>query len=183
MMFIFRLNAMERLGCHLGKKKKYLTIETYTGAFSIYMYASVLGQGNKGNRDLPEDLAIYMDLVRSLQKDGSDWYNYDVTFLKAKHANMSLSWRQVDQVLYSRALMKKLHGAHPLQSIPFGASPFADFALNSTKETLVPQIVSMSTSVLHALSHTQKSNAGEAKMTNHPSPINPLHQKQTSHHV
>lgn len=32
-----------------------------------------------------------------------------------------------------------------------------------------------------ALSHTQKSNAGEAKMINHPSTINPLHQKQTSH--
>lgn len=60
------------------KKKMYLTIGTWTDAFSIF--ASVLRQENKGNSDLPEDLAIYMDLIRSLQKDGGDWYNYDVTF-------------------------------------------------------------------------------------------------------
>lgn len=41
----------------------------------------------------------------------------------------------------------------------------------------------MHTSVPRALSHTQKSNAGEAKMINHPSTINLLHQKQTSHKV
>lgn len=41
----------------------------------------------------------------------------------------------------------------------------------------------MHTSVPCALNHTQKSNAGEAKMINHPSTINPLHQKQTSHKV
>lgn len=35
----------------------------------------------------------------------------------------------------------------------------------------------------HALSHTQKSNAGVAKMINHPSTMNPLHQKQNSHKV
>lgn len=62
------------------------------------------------NSALPEDLAIYMDLIRSLQKDGGDWYNYDATFRKAKQADISLSWRQVDQVLYSRALIKKLGG-------------------------------------------------------------------------
>lgn len=97
-----------RVGLSSGKKKKYLTIEAWTDAFSIF--ASVLRQGNKGNSDLPEDLAIYMELIRSIQKDGGDWYNYDVTFRKAKQADISLSWRQVDQVLYSRALMKKLGG-------------------------------------------------------------------------
>lgn len=96
-----------RVGLSSGKKKKYLTIETWTDAFSIF--ASVLRQGNKGNSDLSEDLAIYMDLIRSLQKDGSDWYKY-VTFRKVKQADISLSWRQVDQVLYSRALMKILGG-------------------------------------------------------------------------
>lgn len=97
-----------RVGLSSGKKKKYLTIETWTDAFIIFAF--VLRQGNKGNSDLPEDLAIYMDLIRSLQKDGGDWYNYDATFRKAKQADISLSWRQVDQVLYSRALIKKLGG-------------------------------------------------------------------------
>lgn len=78
--------------------------------------------------------------------------------------------------------MKKL-GVNPLPPISFGAIPFADFAFNSTKESPVPQIVNMHTSVPLALRHTQKSNAGEAKMINHPSPIIPLHQKQTSHKV
>lgn len=50
-----------------------------------------------------EDLAIYIDLIRSLKKNGGDWFNYDVTFRKAKKADISLSWRQTDQVLYSRA--------------------------------------------------------------------------------
>lgn len=95
---------MEGLGYYRDEKKKYLTIETWTDAFSIF--ASVLRQGNKGNSDLPEDLAIYMDLIRSR----GDWYNYDVTFQKAKQADISLSWRQMDQVLYSRAIMKKLGG-------------------------------------------------------------------------
>lgn len=84
-----------------GKKKKYLTIETWTDAFIIFAF--VLRQGNKGNSD--------MNLIRSLQKDGGDWYNYDATFRKAKQADISLSWRQVDQVLYSRSLMKKWGGA------------------------------------------------------------------------
>lgn len=98
---------MEGLGYH-RVKKKYFTIETWTNAFNIFAF--VLRQGNKGNSALPEDLAIYMDLIRSLQKDGGDWYNYDATFRKAKQADISLSWRQVDQVLYSRTLIKKWGG-------------------------------------------------------------------------
>lgn len=74
-------------------------------------------------------------------------------------------------------------GAHPLPPTPFEAIPFADFALNSTKESLVPQIVNTHTSVPHALNHTRKSNAGEAEMINHPSIINPLNQVQNSHKV
>lgn len=108
MIFIFRLNTMEGLGNHRVKRKKYLTIDTWTDAFSIF--ASNLRQGIKGNSELPEDLAIYMDLIRSLQKDRGDWHNHDVTFRKAKQADISLSWRQVDQVLYSRALLKKMGG-------------------------------------------------------------------------
>lgn len=106
-----------RVGLSSGKKKKYLTIETWTDAFSICAF--VLRQGNKGNSDLPEDLAIYMDLIRSLQKDGGDWYNYDATFRKAKQADISLSWRQVDQVLYSRALMKKMRGGGLFECIVY----------------------------------------------------------------
>lgn len=90
-----------RVGLSSGKKKKYLTIETWTDAFIIFSF--VLRQGNKGNSD--------MNLIRSLHKDGGDWYNYDATFRKAKQADISLSWRQVDQVLYSRSLMKKWGGA------------------------------------------------------------------------
>lgn len=115
-----------RVGLSSGKKEKYLTIETWTDAFSIF--ASVLRQGNKGNSDLPEDLAIYMDLIRSLQKDGGDWYNYDVTFRKAKQADISLSWRQVDQVLYSRALMKKL-GGPSITTNSFRSHSFRRFCL------------------------------------------------------
>lgn len=89
-----------RVGLSSGKKKKYLTIETWTDAFIIFSF--VLRQGNKGKSD--------MNLIRSLHKDGGDWYNYDATFRKAKQADISLSWRQVDQVLYSRSLMKKWGG-------------------------------------------------------------------------
>lgn len=81
-------------------------------------------QGNKGNSDLPEDLANYMDLIRSLQKDGGDWYKYDVTFRKAKQADISLSWRQVDQVLYSRTLMKKLGGGASITTNSFRSHSF-----------------------------------------------------------
>ena len=109
--FDFHLSVKHngRVGLTSGKKRKYLTIESWTDAFSIF--ASVLRQSNKSNSDLPEDLAIYMDLVRSIQKDGGDWYHYDMSFRKSRQADVSISWRQVDQVLYSRALMKKLGGA------------------------------------------------------------------------
>jgi hypothetical protein len=42
-----------RVGFTSGRKKKYLTIEAWTDAFSIF--ASVLRHGNKSNSDLPED--------------------------------------------------------------------------------------------------------------------------------
>ena len=44
-----------------------MTIESWTDAFNIFTY--VLRQSNKSNSDFSEDLAIYMDLVRSIQKD------------------------------------------------------------------------------------------------------------------
>lgn len=163
-----------------GKKKKYLTIEAWTDAFSIV--ASVLRQGSKGNSDLPEDLAIYMDLIRSIQKDGGDWYSYDVTFRKAKQADSSLYWRQMDQVLYSRALMKKLGGPSITTNF-FRSHSFLRFCLKFNEGKPCTQIVNTHTSVPHALNHTQKSNAGEAEMINHPSTINPLHQVQNSHKV
>jgi hypothetical protein len=102
-----------RVGLSSGKKRKFLTIEAWTDAFCIF--ASVLRHFNKSNVTLHEDLAIYMDLIRSLQKDGGDWYHYDTTFRKAKQADSSMSWRQIDQVLYSRALMKKLGGPQNAQ--------------------------------------------------------------------
>ena len=48
-----------------------------------------------------------MDLIRQIQKDGGNWYNYDVTFRRIKERDDTLPWSQVDQILYSRSLFKK----------------------------------------------------------------------------
>lgn len=52
--------------------------------------------------------------------------------------------------------MKKNWGAHSIAPISLGAILFVDFALNSTKESPISQIVNTHTSVPRALSHTQK---------------------------
>lgn len=57
-----------KVGLTSNKKKKYVTIEEWTDAFSIF--SSVLRQGNPDNHSLSESLAVYMHLIRSIQKDG-----------------------------------------------------------------------------------------------------------------
>lgn len=106
----FHLSVKDKgkVGLSSNKKKKFVTIEEWTDAFNIF--SSVLRQGSPDDRDLPESLSVYMHLIRSIQKDGGDWFHYDVTFRKARQGDLTMSWRHVDQVLYSRALMKKLGG-------------------------------------------------------------------------
>ena len=65
--FHFQLQN-RRVGLASNKKRKYLTTESWTDAFSIF--ASVLRPANPDNLNLAEDLAIYMDLIRQIQKDG-----------------------------------------------------------------------------------------------------------------
>ena len=95
----------KKVGLGSSKKKKIINIENWTDAFSIY--SSVLRKANPNDIGLAEDLTIYMDLIRQIQKDGGDWYNYDVTFRRTKERDDTLPWSQVDQILYSRSLFKK----------------------------------------------------------------------------
>lgn len=45
-----------------------------------------------------------MDLIRQIQKDGGDWFFYDVNFRQAMQNYNTLSWSYVDQILHTRAL-------------------------------------------------------------------------------
>ena len=62
----------QRVGLTSGKKRKFLTIENWTDAFSIF--ASVIRKNNPLHHTISEDLAIYMDLIRQIHKDGGDWF-------------------------------------------------------------------------------------------------------------
>lgn len=71
----------KKIGLTSGKKRKFLTIETWTDAFLIF--SSVIRKANPTNPSISEDLAIYMDLIRQIHKDGGDWFFYDVNFRQA----------------------------------------------------------------------------------------------------
>ena len=91
-----------RVGLTSGKKRRFLTIESWTDAFSIF--ASVLRKANPSHPTIAEDLAIYMDLIRQIHKDGGDWFFYDTNFRQFMQNDDTLSWSFVDQVLHTRAL-------------------------------------------------------------------------------
>ncbi|CAC5391431.1 unnamed protein product [Mytilus coruscus] len=80
----------KRVGLTSGKKKKFVSIESWTDAFSIF--SSVLRKFNPTHPTLAENLAIYMDLIRQIQKDGGDWYFYDVNFRQSMQNDDTLSW-------------------------------------------------------------------------------------------
>ena len=87
------------------KRKKYLSIEDWTDAFNIY--SSALRKIFHHVVGLAEDLAIYVHLIRTICKDGGNWYYYDTTFRRTKLTDDTLPWSQVDQILFSRCLIKK----------------------------------------------------------------------------
>lgn len=93
----------QQVGLTSSKKRKFVSIETWTDAFCIF--ASVLRKANP-HPTLAEDLAIYMDLIRQVHRDGGDWYFYDTNFRQARQNDDTLSWGTVDQVLHTRALNK-----------------------------------------------------------------------------
>ncbi|CAC5357790.1 unnamed protein product [Mytilus coruscus] len=78
-------------------------------------------------------LAIYMDLIRQIQKDGGDWYFYDVNFRQSMQNDDTLSWSYVDQILHTRSLnrfipkvnnpnpMKRTHTYNNAKPFPNGA--------------------------------------------------------------
>lgn len=106
-----------RVGLTSGKKRKFLSIESWTDAFSIY--ASVLRKANPSHPTLAEDLAIYIDLIRQIQKDGGDWYFYDTNFRQIMQNDDTLSWSYVDQVLHTRSLNRQKSRLTQLPSKPF----------------------------------------------------------------
>jgi hypothetical protein len=107
----------QKIGLASGKKRKFLTVESWTDAFAIF--ASVIRKANPTHPTIAEDLAIYMDLIRQIQKDGGDWFFYDVQFRQAMQNDDTLSWSMVDQVLYTRALNKAKSPLSPQTSKPF----------------------------------------------------------------
>nr|XP_022311604.1 uncharacterized protein LOC111116868 [Crassostrea virginica]XP_022311605.1 uncharacterized protein LOC111116868 [Crassostrea virginica]XP_022311606.1 uncharacterized protein LOC111116868 [Crassostrea virginica] len=110
----------QRVGLTSSKKKRFLNIESWTDAFCIF--ASVVRRANPSHPTLSEDLAIYMDLVRQIHRDGGDWFFYDVNFRQAMQNDDTLSWSFVDQVLHTRALNR--HKQNPAPTKPFlGQAP------------------------------------------------------------
>ncbi|VDI06524.1 Hypothetical predicted protein [Mytilus galloprovincialis] len=99
-----------RVGLTSGKKKRYVNIESWTDAFSIF--SSVIRKFNPNHPTFAEDLAIYMDLIRQIQKDGGDWYFYDVNFRQLMQNDDTLSWSYVDQILHTRSLNRFISKAN-----------------------------------------------------------------------
>ena len=87
-----------------SSKKKFLTIEQWTDAFSIY--ASVY------RTKFPEEaeaLASYRSLDRRIAAEGGGWYNYDRQFRKLK-ANSTITqykWDQREDELFFLALNRR----------------------------------------------------------------------------
>lgn len=113
-----------RVGLTSGKKRKFLTIENWTDAFMIF--SSVVRKANPNHPTISEDLAIYMDLIRQINKDGGDWYFYDINFRQSMQNDDTLSWSYVDQVLHTRALnrpkQRPIMNSNPNKPFPYTAS-------------------------------------------------------------
>lgn len=125
----------KRVGLTSGKKKKFVSIESWTDAFSIF--SSVLRKFNPTHPTLAEDLAIYMDLIRQIQKDGGDWYFYDVNFRQSMQNDDTLSWSYVDQILHTRSLNRfipKVNNPNPMKRTHTynNAKPFPNSAPRKT---------------------------------------------------
>lgn len=82
-------------------KKKFLNIEQWTDAFSIY--ASVF------RLKFPEEaegLASYMGLVRRIAEEKAGWYYYDTNFRKLKKT-LNLKWGEIENELFLVALSRR----------------------------------------------------------------------------
>lgn len=85
-------------------KKKYLSIEQWTDAFSIYASVFRLKYPEQA-----ESLASYMSLIRRISAERGGWYNYDRQFrkLKANSTTIHYRWDQREDELFFLALSKR----------------------------------------------------------------------------
>ncbi|CAC5399892.1 unnamed protein product [Mytilus coruscus] len=105
----------KRVGLTSGKKRNLsaLKVGQMHLAFSLPYSGSLTPHPT-----LAEDLAIYMDLIRQIQKDGGDWYFYDVNFRQSMQNDDTLSWSYVDQILHTRSLNRfipKVNNPNPMK--------------------------------------------------------------------
>ena len=82
-------------------KRRYLTIEQWTDAFSTF--SSVYRLKFQGQS---EQLSTYMSIVRKIANERGAWHYYDTNFRKIKAA-CNLSWDQIHSELYVTALSRK----------------------------------------------------------------------------
>ena len=96
-----------------NKKKKFLTIEAWTDAFNVF--ASV---ARCQKPELHEKLAIYMETIRRISRDGGNWYFYDTNFRRTMQQDSSCEFNTILFELHSRALIKKPTSAAPTHAAP-----------------------------------------------------------------
>lgn len=85
-------------------KKRFLTIEQWTDAFSIYASVYRIKYPQEA-----EALASYMSLVRRIASERGAWFNYDRQFrkLKANSTSLKYKWDQREDELFFLALNKR----------------------------------------------------------------------------
>lgn len=83
-------------------RRKYLDINRWTDAFSIY--SSVLREHNP---NLREHLATYQNVIRGIASSGGNWYYYDTNFRRMRESSPELSWHQLVNELYIQALTRR----------------------------------------------------------------------------
>ncbi len=82
-------------------KRKFLSIEAWTDAFSIY--ASVYRQKFP---EQSEQLSSYMGTIRKIASEHGAWFYYDMNFRKLRRV-ANRGWDQIETELYLTALSRK----------------------------------------------------------------------------
>ncbi|KAK6172557.1 hypothetical protein SNE40_016188 [Patella caerulea] len=83
----FEIKTGGSVGLTQATRKKYLNIDQWTDAFSIF--ASVYRQKYPHTS---ESLATYQHVVRNISKSGGSWYLYDINFRRLKQTVNDLAW-------------------------------------------------------------------------------------------
>ncbi|XP_069109002.1 uncharacterized protein, partial [Argopecten irradians] len=97
--YTLQLDDSGSVGLTQANQKKFLNIERWTDAFSIF--SSVYRQKYP---EATEGLATYQHVVRNIAKAGGAWYTYDTSFRRLKQTAIDMDWGSLEQELYCMAM-------------------------------------------------------------------------------